>query len=196
MVLGKWTRPPATLKQRLKRGSATCSDVAMTSLTALRDSADAFPPLKSAVAGVLVLWQTAERVKTSKKKAKALSHHALRVLEELADAVSSNPSNISPSMLKSIRAFEDTVNSIQAVLEPLTKQRFLVSFSSLNRNEEELEAFSRRLEEAFQAFTIGSLARVETQLQVINLKTETVVAQQTILKNLERHLIFLTVGLF
>jgi hypothetical protein len=58
----KWSMrlPPDKWKSRIKRGSAACSDIALTSLTALLESADAFPPLKSAVGGVLALWNTVE----------------------------------------------------------------------------------------------------------------------------------------
>jgi hypothetical protein len=58
----KWSIriPPDKWKPRINRGSAACSDIALTSLTALSDSADAFPPLKSVVGGVLALWKTAE----------------------------------------------------------------------------------------------------------------------------------------
>jgi hypothetical protein len=42
------------------RNGSTFSDVLWTSLCALKDSADAFPPLKSAVGGVVALWEIAE----------------------------------------------------------------------------------------------------------------------------------------
>jgi hypothetical protein len=64
MVMLKWTIRlgirPDKWKPRIKRGSAACNDIALTSLIALRDSADAFPPLKSVASGVLALWDTAE----------------------------------------------------------------------------------------------------------------------------------------
>jgi hypothetical protein len=42
------------------RASHTLPDVLWTSMLALRDSADAFPPLKSAVGGVIALCDIAE----------------------------------------------------------------------------------------------------------------------------------------
>jgi hypothetical protein len=41
-------------------GSSTLLDLLSTSLVGLKQSADAFPPLKSAVGGVLALWDIAE----------------------------------------------------------------------------------------------------------------------------------------
>ncbi|KAJ6577774.1 hypothetical protein B0H19DRAFT_1062353 [Mycena capillaripes] len=167
----KWSirLPPDKWKPRINRGSAAaaCSDIAFTSLTALRESADAFPPLKSAVGGVLALWNTAERVKTSKERAQALSRRAYEVLEALTDAVP-DPTNIHPSMLVSIQRFDDVLREARDAIAPLTKRRRLVSsVLSLNRDEATLELFNRRLDESFQTFTIAGLTRVETRLLAI-----------------------------
>ncbi|KAJ7051604.1 hypothetical protein C8F01DRAFT_1174346, partial [Mycena amicta] len=172
----KWSMrlPPDKWKPRFKRGSEACSDIILTSLTALRESADAFPPLKSAVGGVLALWNTIERVKTSKKKAKALRRRAYEVLEALTDAVP-DPSNIPPSMVMSIQRFNDVLIEAVNAVEPLTKRRRLLS---LNRDEAILEFFNRRLDESFQTFTIAGLTRVETQL--LTIKADAAVAHQTL----------------
>ncbi|KAJ7885237.1 hypothetical protein B0H13DRAFT_2045215 [Mycena leptocephala] len=176
----KWSirLPPDKLKPRINGGSAAaaCSDIALTSLTALRESADVFPPLKSVVGGVLALWNTAERVKTSRERARALSRRAYKVLEVLTDAVP-DPSNIHPSMLVSIQRFDDVLREARDAIDPLTKRRrFLSSVLSANRDEATLELFNRRLDESFQSFTIGGLTRVETQLLAI--KADATVAHQ------------------
>ncbi|KAJ7916366.1 hypothetical protein B0H13DRAFT_367751 [Mycena leptocephala] len=168
MVMLKWTIRlgirPDKWKPRIKRGSAACNDIALTSLIALRDSADAFPPLKSVASGVLALWDTAERVKTSKEKAQMLSRRALEILEGLADAVP-DPSNIPPPVLASIQRFVDLLDEIHHAMDPLTKRRRLISsVLSLNRDEATLESFNKRLDESAQSFMIGSLARMENQL--------------------------------
>ncbi|KAJ7782590.1 hypothetical protein B0H14DRAFT_2959725 [Mycena olivaceomarginata] len=190
----KWSMrlPPDKWKPRIKRGSAACSDIALTSLTALLESADAFPPLKSAVGGVLALWNTVERVKTSKEKAKALSRRAYKVLEALTDAVP-DPSNISPSMLMSIQCFDSVLIEACNAMAPLTKRRRLLS---LNRDEATLELFNRRLDESFQTFTIAGLTRVETQLLAI--KADATVVHQTLNNTLTTltYRFTLIVGLF
>ncbi|KAJ6577715.1 hypothetical protein B0H19DRAFT_1121163 [Mycena capillaripes] len=190
----KWSirLPPDKWKPRIKRGSAVCSDIALTSLTALRESADAFPPLKSAVGGVLVLWNTAERVKTSKERAQALSRRAYEVLEALTDAVP-DPSNIHPFTLVSIQRFDDVLREAHDAMTPLTKRRFMSSFSSLNRDEVTLEVFNRRLDESFQTFTIAGLTRVDTQLLAI--KADATVAHQVLIDTLT-YRFSLIVGLF
>ncbi|KAF7358537.1 hypothetical protein MVEN_00904600 [Mycena venus] len=179
----KWSIriPPDKWKPRINRSSNACSDIALTSLKALRDSADAFPPLKSVASGVLVLWDTTERVKTSKERAQALSRRAVEVFEALRAAVPES-SNIHPSesMLISIQHFDDLLREIQDAIDPLTKRRRLMSsVLSLNRDEATLELFNRRLDESFQSFTIGGLTRVETQLLAI--KADATVAHQALI---------------
>ncbi|KAJ7776696.1 hypothetical protein B0H14DRAFT_2964061 [Mycena olivaceomarginata] len=156
------------------------------------DSADAFPPLKSAVGGVLALWNTVERVKTSKEKAKALSRRAYEVLEALTDAVP-DPSNISPSMLMSIQCFNNVLIEACNAMAPLTKRKRLLS---LNRDEATLELFNRRLDESFQTFTIAGLTRVETQLLAI--KADATAVHQTLNNTLTTltYRFTLIVGLF
>jgi hypothetical protein len=70
-------RRPIASRARLKSSSTTASklmaaskkilphahllvDASRTSLLALKESADAFPPLKAAVGGVLAVWDVAE----------------------------------------------------------------------------------------------------------------------------------------
>ncbi|KAJ7843335.1 hypothetical protein B0H14DRAFT_2585787 [Mycena olivaceomarginata] len=139
---------------------------------------DAFPPLKSAVGGVLALWNTAERVKTSKKKAQALSRRAYEVLEALTDAVP-DPLNIPPSMLVSIQRFDDVVREARDAMDPLTeRRRFVSSVLSLNRDEATLELFSRRLDESFQTVTIAGLTQM--QIQLLEIKADVTVAHQSL----------------
>ncbi|KAJ6577719.1 hypothetical protein B0H19DRAFT_567922 [Mycena capillaripes] len=200
----KWSirLPPNKWKPRIKRGSALCIDITLTSLTALRESADGFPPLKSAVCGVLALWNIAERVKTSKERAQALSRRAYEVLEVLTDAVP-DPANIHPSLLVSVQRFDDVLREARDAMVPLTKRRFMSSVLSLNRDEATLEVFNRRLDESFQTFTIAGLTRVETQLLAIKAdatlahQASTVAHQALILSNdTLNYRLKLLVGLF
>ena len=50
---------PSINFSRRHSAAHTC-DIAWTSLTALQQSADGFPPLKSVVGGVLSVWDVAE----------------------------------------------------------------------------------------------------------------------------------------
>ena len=114
-------------------------------------------------------------MKSSKAKAQALSHRSVEILGILADALP-DPSDIPPAMLANINRFEKYVFDIntKAVLtshgfclrllleihdamKPSTKQRPLKSLLHLNRNEDTLSDFHRRLDEACQNFLVFCL---------------------------------------
>jgi hypothetical protein len=58
----RWPRIRGRPRAKLKPPNRTSAlpDVLWTSLHALKESADAFPPLKSVVGGVVVIWNIAE----------------------------------------------------------------------------------------------------------------------------------------
>ncbi|KAJ7811741.1 hypothetical protein B0H14DRAFT_3479477 [Mycena olivaceomarginata] len=56
-------------------------------MVALKESADAFPPLKSAVAGAIALCDIAQRAKHSKSDARAVTFRTKEIMDLVADAV-------------------------------------------------------------------------------------------------------------
>ncbi|GLB40765.1 hypothetical protein LshimejAT787_0806360 [Lyophyllum shimeji] len=169
-------KPPDGWKNALNEASATSADVTKTFVTALRDSADAFPPLKSLAAGVLAVWQTAERARSSKLRAKALAERSCRLLGIVADAVK-DPNDVPPEMNVVLGNFEILLEDIQRTLKPLQKQNLLKSLPRLNRDQDELDDLNRRLDEAYQSFMISSALMTQLQLERIQRK----VAKQLIM---------------
>jgi hypothetical protein len=55
-----WRTRLKPVSKQISHSNYTFPDVMWTSMCALRESADVFPSLKSAVAGVLALWDIAE----------------------------------------------------------------------------------------------------------------------------------------
>lgn len=160
---GHIVRPPGRWRTALNRVSATCSDVTQTSLVALKESADAFPPLKSAAGGVLAVWNLANRAKTSKKKAKATADRCDQILQVLADAVP-DPFNITPEMQENIHKFTILLQEICYAMQRLQRQTRISMFLHLNRNEDKLDGFRQRLDEAYQNFAVAAALRSEVKL--------------------------------
>ncbi|KAJ6550991.1 hypothetical protein DFH09DRAFT_1086298 [Mycena vulgaris] len=88
------------------------SDVVWTFLLVLKESADAFPPLKSAVAGVVAVCDIAERAKHSKADARDMALRTKVILDVIAEAVPDG-SAIPPPMLASIERFTTLLDEIQ-----------------------------------------------------------------------------------
>ncbi|KAJ6521653.1 concanavalin A-like lectin/glucanase domain-containing protein [Mycena vulgaris] len=142
---------------------ALSSDSIRTSLNILRDSADVFPPLKSAVVGVLAVWDLADRVSTSDENARALAWRAVGILDAIYNAVGgANSVSISPGMLQEILKFKQLLGEISAAMEgQLKAARSFRRVLHLRRHESQLAKFTSRLDAASEAFKIGSSTRVE-----------------------------------
>ncbi|KAJ7620301.1 hypothetical protein FB45DRAFT_929915 [Roridomyces roridus] len=142
--------------------SCTAQDVAKTSLNALKESADAYPPLKSAVGGVLALWDIAERAKNAKSDARDIALHTERILEVIADAVP-DPTMIPPPMLKSIEHFTALLDDIGSRIEPITGGSVASRLVRLNRNESILREIRTQLDEQYRDFSVACGLRMEVQ---------------------------------
>jgi len=161
----------------------SAADGLNTSLRALKESPDAFPPLKSVVGGALAIYDIAQRVSRSKRTAKDLADRTIQTLYILAENVP-DATAISPDMLNNISRFEVVLNDLHAALERLALQGRWKRLFHLNSNEGELDVFKQRLEVACQAFTIGSTMRIErtvavVQSEVMTSRTATLVQIET-----------------
>ncbi|KAF8072100.1 hypothetical protein FPV67DRAFT_1447530 [Lyophyllum atratum] len=161
---GQPPRPPDRWRIATTRASAAGADIAKTSLIALKESADGFPPLKGAAGAVLAVWNIAERVRTSKKEAKDIAVRCHETLEVLADAVVPEPFNICPRMQADIQKFTILLGDISQELEPLQRHTWMSSILRLNRNEAKLANVRQRLEEVHKIFMLSCALRTHRNL--------------------------------
>ncbi|KAJ7234020.1 hypothetical protein B0H12DRAFT_1239169 [Mycena haematopus] len=96
----------AKLKRRAQRLSVfrAHSDVIWTSFIALKESADAFPPLKGAVSAVIALRDVAERSKHARADARDIADRTQVILDVVAEAIP-DPTAVPTPMLESIERF-------------------------------------------------------------------------------------------
>ncbi|KAJ7098826.1 hypothetical protein C8R44DRAFT_988677 [Mycena epipterygia] len=150
-------RPPPCLQAAR---SPSHSDILQTSLLALKESADAFPPLKSAVGGVVSIWDIAERAKHSKAEARDIARRTQVILDVVADAVPDG-SAIPTPMVESIERFTLLLDEIQRTLEAVALSRTLSRVCHLKRNEHLLTDMKGRLDDAYRDFMAASTLRLE-----------------------------------
>ncbi|KAJ7896392.1 hypothetical protein B0H14DRAFT_2679269 [Mycena olivaceomarginata] len=158
-LLYESSAPPS--RARLK-GSNPLPDVSWTSLLALKESADAFPPLKAAVGGVIAICDIAERTRNSRLDARAIALRVIEIMEVIADAVPDG-SDISPPMLDSILKFSSLLREIAYFLDDISRTSNMSRFVNLNRNERLLKDIKRKLDGAYRDFLAASTLRLEVQ---------------------------------
>ncbi|KAJ7359451.1 hypothetical protein DFH08DRAFT_846125 [Mycena albidolilacea] len=144
------------------RTPRTLPDVLSTSLRALKESSDAFPPLKSAVSGVIVVWEIAERAKHSKADACDIAQRTEDILNVVADAVP-DPSVISPAMEESLERFTILLDDIRRRMESMALTSVVSRALRLNRNERTLQGIKVQLDYAYRDVVASAVLRIEAQ---------------------------------
>ncbi|KAK7051961.1 hypothetical protein R3P38DRAFT_2857852 [Favolaschia claudopus] len=148
-------------RARLKAPNAL-PDVLWTSLSALQQSSDAFPPLKSAVAGAVAICTIVERTKHSQSDARALALRIKDILDVLADAVPDG-NEIPSTMISSIAAFSKLLREIEVYLKKISASSKISRLIHLNRNENLLTEYKAQLDYAYRDFLAASTLRLEVQ---------------------------------
>ncbi|KAJ7193974.1 hypothetical protein GGX14DRAFT_477109 [Mycena pura] len=180
MRFHSWARrvpfPNVKLKSLSSWTSAT-PDLLSTSLLALKESADAFPPLKSAVGGVIAVWDIAQRAKHSKSDAHDIALRTRVILDVLADAVP-DPASIPAPMLRSIERFTILLDDIRRSMEAIALTGGVSRIVHFNRNERVLQDIKARLDDAYRDFLAASALRVEAQQAEIAVEQKQLASRQ------------------
>jgi len=146
------------LLRRLKPPEATTPTISLA-LTALKETADAFPPLKSAVGGVIHVLDLAQRVKSNKEECRKLASRAEGILDKIAVAVP-DATCISPDLLR-IDEFTRTLDDIKCFMTPLCHESVMKRIVLHKERESLLIEFNRRLDDALKSFMLISTIKIE-----------------------------------
>ncbi|KAK7051991.1 hypothetical protein R3P38DRAFT_1632886 [Favolaschia claudopus] len=172
-------------RARLKVPNAL-PDVLWTSLSALRESSDAFPPLKSAVGGAVAICTIVERTKHSQSDARALALRIKDILDVLADAVPDG-NEIPPTMMSSIAAFSTLLHEIEVYLAKIFSSSKMSRLIHLNRNENVLMEYKAQLNDAYRDFLAASTLRLEIQQAELTMRQKQLALQQEQLSQQQTH---------
>ncbi|KAJ7640334.1 hypothetical protein DFH06DRAFT_253745 [Mycena polygramma] len=177
---------PSRAKKRKK--ASALPDCLWTALHALKESSDAFPPLKSAAGGVVAIWEIAERAKHSKENAREIALRAKEILDVVADAVP-DPSVMSSATIKAIKNFTILLDEIRRDMAEITREQTFARIVHLRRTERRLDAIKARLSDAYTDFRTGSALRVEVQQKDTKITLDSL---ETNVKDIDTTLLSLT----
>ncbi|KAJ7869447.1 hypothetical protein B0H14DRAFT_3440637 [Mycena olivaceomarginata] len=127
------------------RTSAALPDLLETTLRVLKESADAYPPLKSA------------RAKHSKSDARDIADQTINIL---AVASTVPDCSVIPQLLQSRI---DLLDEVRSSMEPLAHTGGVSRLVHLNRNESILQSIKARLDDEYRGFLVASALQVEAQ---------------------------------
>ncbi|KAJ7877830.1 hypothetical protein B0H13DRAFT_2668241 [Mycena leptocephala] len=145
-------------------------DILFLTLLALKESADAFPPLKRVMSGVTALFVISERAKHCKSDARDIFLRTMTIIDVIADSIPDG-SAIPPPLLISIERFTVLLDEIRGSMKVIALSSGVSRIVHLNRNERILQDIKTKLDEGYRDLVAASSLRVETQPAVQQTQT-------------------------
>ncbi|VDB96268.1 unnamed protein product [Peniophora sp. CBMAI 1063] len=171
--------------------SALIKDALLVSLEGLAESADAFPPLKSAIGGLLYLTKQIDLVSNNQSQIEAIYAQINSFTASLAHAVS-DATSLSHVHKDAIRALAGDIRDIK-----VEGKHPIVRFLRAKRHSGDLQDLSRQLDQADASFRRTLLSSTETKCTRILDCVETIHCLQTEIRELSRcrsHIFFFLIA--
>ncbi|KZV70158.1 hypothetical protein PENSPDRAFT_685794 [Peniophora sp. CONT] len=149
-------------KARRRKARAITKDALFFSLEALAQSADAFPPLKSAVCGLLFFASQVELVSGNKAQISDIYAQIDAFAESLVRAIP-DATALSPALEAAIEALANDVKAVCSDIKAIERPRWYIQFLRAKQNSAELQGLARRLHLANESFTRTVLTSAETK---------------------------------
>ncbi|KAJ6556775.1 hypothetical protein DFH09DRAFT_1280205 [Mycena vulgaris] len=124
-------------------------------LNAIQASTDAFPPLKSAVSAVIVVFELSEKAKSNKKGCAHIAERSAQLVQDIWRQTKDFNVALPAEVEKSVVQIEKLFKEIQEFFEGLKKENFLERFARQDRNKSQVEEYGRLLDEAMSHFSIN-----------------------------------------
>ncbi|VDC06690.1 unnamed protein product [Peniophora sp. CBMAI 1063] len=150
------------LRRRPKVSKKMTKDILLLSLEGLAQSADAFPPLKSVVGGLLFIMTQVDAVSSNKEQVREIYTQIDVFAASLVRAVP-DVTMLSPITQDAIRVLAEDMQAVHQDMEGLARQRVLVRFIRAKRHSSELQNLLKRLDQADASFTRAMLASTDVQ---------------------------------
>ncbi|KZV70142.1 hypothetical protein PENSPDRAFT_685780 [Peniophora sp. CONT] len=168
--------PSRSLKTSMRRvrlrrpmNPEVAKDALLFSLQALSESADAFPPLKSTVCGLLFLARQVELMDSNKASIVDIYAQIDAFASSLVHAIP-DATSLSPAHEIAICALANDLNTVCADLEDIKRQRPILCFLRAKRHSGDLQELMRRLDRADASFTVpdyaGEREEFSTRLEI------------------------------
>jgi hypothetical protein len=132
-----------------KKTSLAATGVA---LRAIRDSADAFPPLKSTAAAMLIVWGAIEKVKSNKKDCRRLAQRATDIVNDIWRQTKDHGVNLPVEAQQSVEEIEKIIRDIVDLMKKLEKQGRFHRYAHQDENKTCIDKAAKLLDEAIQRF--------------------------------------------
>jgi len=136
-------------------------------LRAVRDSAEAFPPLKSAAAAVLIVWDMSEKAKSNKEDCKRLARRATEIVSDIWRQTKDYGVELPVEVRRSVDDIEMLIRDAVILMKELKNKHPIRRLALQDDTKSRIEEQTQLLDEAIQRFDMN------LQISVLRLHTET-----------------------
>jgi len=138
--------------RRLSRKKYSTVAAARTALRAVRDSSHAFPPLQSAAAALLIVWDMSEKIKSNKEDCKRLAGRATKIVGDIWRQTKDYGVRLPTEVQESVEETEKIICNVVDLMKDLEKQNLIRRYARQDENRSRVEEQTRLLDEAIQRF--------------------------------------------
>ncbi|TDL22413.1 hypothetical protein BD410DRAFT_839855 [Rickenella mellea] len=137
-------------------------------MTALKESADLFPPLRNSVGSLLHIHEMFNKIKDNSKTSERLKHQVEATLQSLADAVP-NGAEIMPELQAALEQYSSALEAVKVDLHAVAcRKNRLHRYLNAKRDEEVLMSTGRHLGNASEVLMIAVSIQQARSLQVVS----------------------------
>ncbi|KAI0046153.1 hypothetical protein FA95DRAFT_1416043 [Auriscalpium vulgare] len=158
-----WPRMASRSRGRIKLSS----DAAVLAIEALKESADAFPPLKSLTGGLSFLLTLSRTVKSNKDDAQCIADRVDQI-SALLEYTIPDATNISPPIKLAIHAFDQSLQRINEQLHDVCTASRAVRFLRVRKDEGRIKTIHQQLDDSIGNFTMSVSIQTKLQLDVVH----------------------------
>ncbi|KZV70162.1 hypothetical protein PENSPDRAFT_734955 [Peniophora sp. CONT] len=155
-------KPEQTPLIVMRTSRDAAKDILILSLEALSESADAFPPLKSAVGGLLYFTKRVELVSGNKEQIGEIYAQIDAFAASLVRAIP-DATVLSPAHEAAILSLAEDINAVCVDMEVIARQRLFWRFLRAKPHSAQLQRMMKCLKRADRSFTRTILAGVDVQ---------------------------------
>ncbi|KAF8178308.1 hypothetical protein K438DRAFT_1844312 [Mycena galopus ATCC 62051] len=176
---------------RRTRSTRITSDAfaaAKVALNAIQTSTDAFPPLKSCVSAVIVLWEMSEKIKSNKKGCEHIVGRSAQIVQDIWRQTESFNVALPAEVMESVVQIEKLFEEIQKFFRGL-KENVLERLPRQDCNKCQIEEYGRLLDKAMLHFSFNlelSLHRLHVQSAATDRERHTAVLAVSRMSESER----------
>jgi len=145
---------PPLLRLKFRPKKVDAAAAARIFLQTIRDSADVFPPLKSAASTALAVWDMSEKVKSNKEDCRCLAKRTANIMRDIVRQTKDYGDRLPAGVQEGIAQIEVIFNQVVTLMQQLHGPRW-AQYIRQEANKNRIEQSNKLLDDAVRLFEVN-----------------------------------------